>query len=393
MVMKPIVIYAEKDNDSISYTNPDREALIYFLEKECGVLVKIFNHPTDVIEEFGQLKKYFDAKQVALVIIKQLETYDQYPEINHEHTELVEYIRTRVSINIPVVMLWHDIFRKGAEEKMYDEKVFCCFHTDPELVSYIKKTLSICRPSRGWLGAETIAEQSIISRQLQEAYHFNYLKNDDEKMLGTPDFNHQLVAEALRIKLLPTELIKIEFDDTLTISTPSFTAVTNDEYEKAIKKCYKLSATEKNSLVIALRKEEGWERDEQGGETLIHTGCTAKVTAFAIDPVTMEYTTIHGAGTHSLMAIQKLARKIESIEALLKRKSRYEFTLEESGECKQRILGGLIFSDICDWLKIPLIQFSMIDECPPKDFSKVIRFIKKEKMFIPIDHKGNVIEG
>ncbi|MEK7376855.1 MAG: hypothetical protein AABZ57_06830 [Candidatus Margulisiibacteriota bacterium] len=105
-------------------------------------------------------------------------------------------------------------------------------HTDAELVTLVNRLVSEWKPPFNWLGAETPEDQAILLQQLENAYRKHYLDDDSDRMFGTPDHNHQVVAEALRIRLLLASLIKAEFDDTIERKVRVFATAKTSVYKR-----------------------------------------------------------------------------------------------------------------------------------------------------------------
>ncbi len=222
-------------------------------------------------------------------------------------------------------------------------------------------------PPINWLGADNKYDQEQVLHQLQAVYKVHCTENS---LLGTPDLNHCIVAEALRIKLLPTECLKAEFDDALPKNLRNFINAKEEEYSDAFNRLKEFSAKQRQNLVTMLLYEQGY---ENGYRKRLY--CSTKVSGFAIDPLSLEFSITEGFANHQL-AIHILVNRLR---------------LGLKDAFNGRIISGLIFSDIFQWLQIPLVQFDMIDDYYPKEFIKVISFIIKKRMFIPVNHDGKVV--
>lgn len=384
MARKPVVAYIESDSSgSLSDDNPSRDALSYFLREHCGCEVIQYRYDHDFKEDLSRLKKYSDCRQLILVIVKQEEYSDQ-------HEQVLQLVRGQLSATLPVVVLpdgWGEKRFGGSSD---DKSVYVFDHTDTELVELVNRLTTEWKPPNNWLGAETAEDQATLMAQLENAYRKHYL-DDDEGMFGTPDHNHMIVAEALRIKLLPASLLKAEFDDTIEEVPRVFAPAQPSAYKKELEKIRKMSGEARTAFEHALMRARGHEPAEGGGVFVRRASCGDNINGFAIDPVTLETLITYRFGMHHMTG-DMLARRIEAIEALRNRKGRHGLTDDEERECRWRLVTGLIFSKI-DGFATPILQLYTGHEAEPKDVRKVTRFLKEQQTFIPVDHDGQLIEG
>ena len=384
MARKPIIVYIEGDNAGIfDDDNPDRDALSYFLREYCGCEVIQYWHDYDFGEDLSRLKRYSDCRQIVLVIVKQMKYSEQ-------HERVLQLVRGRLSANLPIVVIpdgWRDERFSGSPD---DRLVYIFDHTDMGLVELVSRLVAEWEHHHDWLGAETEEDQIILMARLENAYRKYYLDDECERMFGTPDYNHIVVAEALRVKLLPVEFLKAEFDDAIEEAPRVFGLIQPSAYKKELEKIRNMSGEERMVFKNMLMRARGLEPMEGGGVFVRRVSCGDNINGFAIDPVTLEALITYRSGFHH-MAGDRLARRIQAIEALRNHKSRFDLSDDEKRECNWRLITGLIFSKI-DGFAIPMLQL-YTGEADNKQISKVARFLKNQRKFIPVDHDGQLIEG
>ena len=384
MSRKPIIAYIESDRSrSLSDDNPNRDALSYFLREHCGCEVVQYRYDCDFQEDLPRLKKYSDCHQLILVIVKQEEYSDQ-------HKQVLQLVRGKLSATLPVVVIpdgWGD---KRFGNSSDDNSVHVFDHTDTELVELVNRLVAEWKPPYNWLGAETAEDQATLTAQLENAYRKHYLGDDNEGMFGTPDHNHMIIAEALRLRLLPAEFLKSEFDDTIEEVRRVFASTKSSVYKREVAKIRKMTDEERKAFSHTLQRARGYEPAEGGGVYVTRASCGNNVNGFAIDPVTLETHITYRFGEHHLCG-DMLARRIQAIEALRNRKHLYELDDEKERECRWRLITGLIFSEI-DGFATSLLQL-YTGEADKKQIRQVVRFLHKQQKFIPVDHDGQLIEG
>ncbi len=382
MAKKPIVAYIESDHSgSLSGDNHNRDALSYFLREHCGCGVVPYRYDCDFEEDLPRLKKYSDCRQLILVIVKQEEYLDQ-------HEKVLQLVRKQLSATLPVVVIpdgWGDKRFGGSPD---DKSVYVFDHTDTGLVELVNRFVAEWKPPCNWLGAETAEDQATLMAQLENAYHKHYLGDDNEGMFGTPDHNHMIVAEALRIRLLPVEFLKAEFDDTIEEVRRVFASAKSSVYKREVAKIRKMTDEERKAFSHALQRARGYEPAEGGGVYVTRASCGNNVNGFAIDPVTLETLITFRFGMHH-MAGDMLAERIKAIEALRNRRNRYELEDDAERECRWRLITGLIFSEI-DGFATPLLQL-YTGEADEEQVHKVVHFLREQQKFIPVNHDGQLI--
>lgn len=383
MAKKPVIVYIESNYNGYSDDNPDRGALSYFLREHCGCEVILYDNDYYFDEEKSRLKKLADSNMLILVMVKQ----EEYSE---QHKEIIVKVRDGLSKTLPIVVIPDGFGEERFNGDPADSLVYVHDHTDAELITLINRLVSEWKPPLNWLGAETPEDQAILLQQLENAYRKHYIDDDSDRMFGTPDHNHQVVAEALRIRLLPASLIKTEFDDTIERKVRVFASAKTSVYKKEVNRIRRMTDDERKEFDHRLMRARGYEPAEGGGVFVTRATCGNGVNGFAIDPVTLENLTTHRFGEHHL-AKDMLARRIVAIEALRNHKHRYELDHDDELKCQWRLMSGLIFSEI-DGFTTPILCLYR-EDADNEEVKKVASFLMREQKFIPVTPDGHLIEG
>lgn len=375
---KPVIAHISK---KIKYgilsetENYERNALNYFLKNHCGYNVFQYENKEEFITDLPRLKKYYSQLQLVLIIIEEEEYSDQ-------HKQIYQIIRKQISIDIPIVIRPNKT-KKELIANRKDKALHILYGTELKFINFIKELMANSKPSKNYFGVETIEDQGILMNNLKNAYRHHYLNSQEDKMLGTPDNNHIIVAEALRLRLFPCNF-REEFDDTIPSRPQKFLSIESSVYDAEVKRVEEMSEQERQYLKNKILQLRGYENGYKA-----RMGCSINVNGFAIDPITLETLTTTRSSEH-YYAGQKLANRIKIIESLKKGKDYFYLSKEEINDCHYRLITGLIFFKIENF-ETPLLQF--FEDNNKDDFEKVIKFILKQKMFIPIDYEINVLKG
>lgn len=383
MARKPIVAYVESDHrESFCDTNPNRDALSYFLGEHCGCEVVRYEHDYAFQEDLPWLKKYSDCSQLILVIVKQEECAEQ-------HVQVLRLVHERLSTTLPVVVIpdcW-------SGERFYhspdNNSVYVFGHTDTGLVDLVDRLVAGWKSPYSWCGVETVEDQATLLTQLENAYRTQCV-GSDEGMFGIPDQNHMVIAEALRLRLLPVAFLKSEFDNTIEGVRRVFVSAESSIYNREVAKIRNMTDGERKAFSCALQRAMGYEPTENGGVCVTRASCGDNVNGFAIDPVTLETHITYHFGEHYLCG-DILARRIAVIEALRNRKNRYDLDEDEERECRRRLLTGLILSKIVGF-RTPILQLCT-READEEQIRKAVCFIRKQQKFIPVHYDGQLVMG
>lgn len=372
MKTKPTVVYIESDSSgTFSENNYDKDALIYFLRNQCEC--EVLHYLWDILfeKDIEKIKRYYTYNHLMLVIVKQEDYSDQ-------HEVVINLVRS-LSKDTPIIVIpsWGEKRFKGNACK----KLYAFHHSSKELISLVTKLRSEWIPSEDWLGVETSQGRAILTEQLKDAYLANHFCDDG--MLGTPDYNHMIVAEALRIKLIPSDFIKEEFDDTIKSDKNNFAIIDDSVFKKEIKIIAQMNDGERKEFLNKLMRKMNREPCDSGGYVVTDVSCGSGVNGFAIDPITLETQFTYRFGEHHL-AGQLLEYRVECIEQMLHNGPLSE---DEELDCKSRIITGLIFSKV-NGFSIPILRLQV--NCIDK---RTIDFLYSLKKFIPINVNEKIFKN
>jgi hypothetical protein len=206
--------------------------------------------------------------------------------------------------------------------------------------------------------------------ELIKKFHLAYLKNKG-CMLGTPDYNHTIVAEFLRNQILPGSLVKEEFDN---IKLPRVDKVILSNFEKDLKSLKNYSEEEKISLNKKIDYELGMFENKR-----FRTGFSEKVNGFAMEAKTFRRYITSDFGDHwnaDMYLYYQITKKNLFLE-------RY----------KVHICKGLIINKILENGSPLLILYPRASNIDDLELKKIVQFLKTEKKYIIYSHgyKGSNI--
>lgn len=376
---RPVIVYVEREMKSNDLDNSDRGALVYLFGVHCGCEVVLYDSVWEFEGDLRKVRLLAESERVALFIFAQ----EKYSD---DHKRAIKLVRRKLQLDIPIAVVsnvWDNRCRNSSARKI---RVFC--HDDPKLLELASDLVLRCRPRGDWLGAETAADQAVLYRQLETVYRKNYLGPNEELVLAVPDVNGQVVAEALRIKLLPVELVKEEFDDKLERPSHDFGQVAVDIYETEVARIHAMNDSERRKFDDDMSRAMGREPLASGGYFVRRVGLGDDIAGFAIDPVTLETTTTSGFGLHHF-AKDQLFYRIRHIESF-RHRDKGGLTEKLYRECHWRLIGGLILQ--MRGFASPIIVLYQEDS-PDSDLKKVAGYILRQRKFIPVTADGQLIEG
>lgn len=360
METKPIVVYVESScHAGLSEYNCDKDALIYFLKKNLNCEVVWYEHGYYFREDIDRIKRYYIYNHLMLVIVKQ-EEYD-----SDQHEDVInltkEFLKKTPVIVIPEIY-GEERFKGDARRKLY-----VCHHESKELVKLVKKLRSEWKPSQNWLGAETSQDRATLYSQLEDAYTSTH--SEEDGMLGTPDHNHMVVSQALRLRILP-DLIKEEFDDTIKPDKNELVVINDELFWEEVERIEVMSEDEMKQFNRAC----------VGQIDCDGVGCGSNVNGFAIDPKTLETQITNRFGQHESARLF-LRKRILSIGTLLNGGS----YLGEEYEYNYHIIKGFIFFGV-EGFSTPILQLH-------EDLDKrTINFLYEQRKFIPVNIEGKLFK-
>lgn len=374
---KPIIVYIDDDDDGFfngQDENPERDGLSYFLRENCQCEVINYNDQREFENNLLTLKRYFYFQQLILIIIKQEKYCTQ-------HLDLINLIRQEISTNLPIVIIpnFHSDERFSESNASL---IYAFFYEDEKLTKLVNDLKIGWQKPDDWLGADTRKDQLLLMYNLENAYRQHYF---DDNMLGVPDYNHMVVAEALRLKSLPSSHLKAEFDDTICNLSFFNLKTESSSYQQEIKKIRAMSDDEKHNLIIKIMAIRGYRADENGW-IVERATCGQQVNGFAIDPTTLETLITIRPGMHH-NAGYLLSRRIRVIEEIKDQKNYY--TRTDQNIFERRLITGLIYL-IVPGFKMPFLQLNE-QGANPVSLQKIMPLLRRQQNFIILDCDGSLL--
>jgi hypothetical protein len=378
MIRRPLVAYIEpKDTNFAGIDNYERDALIYYLKSECNCDLCEYTYHSYFTEDLVNLLRYLKAGILSLILIKQ----DRWDD---EYLETINFIRNKISKTIPVIVIRHMSAENKFNKDLVDEFVFDAYHHHSSgITDLIKQALLKYQPPLNWLGPESREEEALLMIRLENAYRQSHCY-DDDGMLGTPDYNHQVVAEVLRLDIYPVEFLKAELDDVIWPDFKDFLLEFNNvtispSFDEEVKRLRAMTEDDRSKLRELIDKASGYEGGYKTRETLGNL-----VSGFAIDPVTLEFLITDRYGAHSA-AKKCLSYRIADIEALRTN------SFFDDEDCFWRLISGYLYRKVPGF-KTPLLIVMMDDIKSEEHFERFISFTREKKKFILITWNGKILE-
>lgn len=242
-MVRPVVVYVEEYYDWFGdHPNTDRDALEYLLRHDCGCDVLAYQNIREFKADIGRIKKLIKDKRAVLFIAKQ-------EEYVNDHRTFRRIVRN-VSARVPIVIL-SKIWGRKRPRGSFKRRTFVFWLSDDDLVNFVKRLTAKCKSLPNWYGAESFEDQANLQHNLQPAYTQNYLADTaEETLLGAADTNGQVVAEALRLRLLPAELVKKEFDDVIRICVSHYEFSPNGVYDLETDRIRKMDSRQRERVLV-----------------------------------------------------------------------------------------------------------------------------------------------
>lgn len=385
MARKPVVacVAGSSWHDFTGGEKPFWDAFVYVLREDYAYDVKNFSCAQHLFESWPEIESLAQTGLLALFILKEDCYYDQV-------TVTVSRIRERLAAPLPVVVIPED--RYGDERFQPDPSdplLYVLEHEEIRFKNLLRDIAASWIPPLNRLGADSPSEQALLYSQLLQAYRNSYLVGDrEDTVLGVPDVNGQVVAEALRIDQTPTSLLRAEFDTVLDPYDHPVLVADSSIYLEESRRIRYFSDAERERFVNILYRMRGQEV-EGDIVRVVSVSCGEQVNGFAIDPATLEYLITTRFSEHHL-AKQKLASRIVWIG-----KMREQFTRERMFETdlQNQIIKGLVFRDV-EGFQTPVVQLHLYDSCfEQEDLERVVAFLRERRMFIPVTYDGELIRA
>lgn len=213
------------------------------------------------------------------------------------------------------------------------------------------------------------------------AYNSNYDGGEDDVLVATPDDNTKIVAEYIRMRLLPAVHKASEFEATFD-STVIWPEQELADYDRDLEAIRAMTKKQRVSLDDQLLEISGRKRD-RGGIMVLRSSHGDQVAGFAIDSHTLKSAETQGFGLHALAAMN-LSAELDDLE---------DYDRETVGV----ILRGNIFFDV-EGFKTPIVQLFLPwpvqdhSEFDPQ-FQRVGSHLISQRRMIPVDYDCNLVDG
>lgn len=362
---RPVVIFVEGVDLSISQQNPARDALAYVIEHDHCCRIILFGYVHGLTESHFEPLQQLNSKVLA-AIIKQ----DEYGD---DHIRYAAFIRQAVNPNLPVVF----IPERKADNIIspVDSNCFIYHHDDQNLLKLIAGLRA------NYQSQENIA---LTVSQLSEAYHALHSES-----LGTPNHREQNLIQALRIRLSPSEVRHTEFEDVLDAKLPPIDKPPNAQFQRELNKIRTLTPEEHFKFEDDLLFAEGYKRQPDGGLLRIRTGLGNTVAGFAADPHTLQQLITCNFAEHYL-AGEYLTHKLGHIESLRRGESFHRLPQEIMNQIGGRIITGLLLLKIPGY-STPILRLQTT-RADPTSLRKIAHRVIESGLYIPVDDQGKLIE-
>lgn len=385
--MKPLVMIICRwlDDGHIEYNN--QKALIHLLQKKYNCQVAGCRDRQTFSEEFPKME-WLEQQSLKLILwydhsMIQSRRFRNLPGIvnplfdgqKQESAAIAELI-----LNIPkqAALIFINV-------EMYDPadlKMLASFgrvanlsqsYEENPLFEYLEEILQV-----GYANScqtpETTGEVDWIMTNLATAYRRNYLGENEEKMLAVPDYNGQIVAEAIRCRLLPSSTISQEYDQAVWAAQEKvFEPKDDEEINRTIRQIKSLNEQQKEDLRYLMS-------NTSRGSSL------GNCRALYMDPETLLYEISHGSGDHGPARIRLIAT-LTSFAGL-------KWAAEKRPGCDPRVneeekyfsgpfVEGLIYE--VNGYSVPLLHLLGTPKWLQKN-QRVIEYLKSWKKFVVINY-------
>lgn len=374
--VRPVIGYiGDEKHDYTHDSIPDRAAHVFLLRSDLGCqVVEVPYLDYDDVQGLDELVSAYERDLLIMLMTAEGTEYE-----DDDSTKIqIAAARERFGTNVPIVVFPQN--QRGGSEEMRQQSpnTYSTRRDSTALKNFISDLVNnstgLIRAKRRLVGPEMEA--------LLHAHITNY--GDDTE--GTPDPNHRIVAEWLRCHMLPGELVKKEFDDTLErpVALPK---MDNDVYLQEVESFRRMDDAQRLALEDEILERQGYQRDPRGGILVVRASKGSRVMGFAIDAETLMTVKISAFGMHAA-AEGRLRNNLERLHKMKKlpKRERYDY----------RTVAGLIHVGLSNY-QTPVVQLYEPNVPDPSvynaDFQRIGRHLLASKELIPIDAYGYLIDG
>jgi len=292
------------------------------------------------------------------------------------HEYVVKILRQHISTTMPIVVIPAPLAdTKVVSSKSEDIHVFSRF--DTRLIEMVNQLVSSYRPASNHFGIYSPFELGWTMKNLRDSYEKNYLKDEDKQSpIYVPDIDMRVVLEAIRIRLLPCELLSMEYDTNIVRESAPINISEMSVMEREIDIILKMDRSQRTTFADQLIAARNFDR----------YGKSHDVHGFAIDPETLEYYITSPHENHCA-AQPKLADRLVYIEALQRGIQPSEFPVGYGSHLRHRIAWGFICPGVGDFT-VPILQLKEIWYAKTKIAKRILNMRK----FIPVTLDGELVE-
>jgi hypothetical protein len=381
MAPKPIVVFVSSDGNLESDDSYHARALVYYLNVHCGCSVHIYCYSQDLAKNAIGLTKLVTSGKVICFFVQQ----DRY--LIDDHVKVISEVRKSISLSVPI-LIQED---HRAEEKVTvetDSNVYL-FDDESDVIKKIDELKLTWQPRAvppDYFDIRTSDELAFLCSRFVTAYDANLGDDPDANLLGPVDYNHRLVTQALRMRLLPSSLLKGEFDDVVHVPPPvtSLPKVDSVTYAIELERIRTMDAVERKKFYHSLLHATGCAPAEGGGIWKMEVSSGNNNLGFAIDALTLHSAKTVGFGSHAL-AQELLKFELEIIESLRKRHCGIAETSDE--RVGRYIIPGLIVMSLEGFATPILMLYQPFGE-NTELFHKVAKYIIELGQCIPVYADG-----
>jgi len=374
---KPVVIYVEESTDRFGNGNIDKQTLDSYFKNESGVDVVSYENFWRLEADYQRVARLMKQEILALIIFKE-------SRWDNDHCSNLAFVRSKISDKVLVWLQREYISDFPFKNKDNDRNIL--YGKDEEILKKINEHLKNWQVPDTWLGVESEYEERLLMERLEKAYD---RWHDEENLLAAPDYNHKVVAEALRLRLLPSEFIGEhlgEFDQDVLLSIQGL--VISPNFDLEVEKIRQIDNEQRDSFLELLSKR----RNSPDG---ISWG--RNVMGFAIDPLTLEVEINNNYGQHAY-ATDHLSYRLDRIANLSGKYLHHDGFCQDAlydyrSYCLSRILPGLIFKKI-EGFETPILKLFTKQSCVSEEYlNKALRHLMQKKKYIPVNTRGEILDG
>ena len=352
---KPVILVVGNEqlglNMDMSYK---RDAFCYYLRENFNCETLIFDRNYDLIKNAIEEIKFLNKTGrliMALVI--------QGKHNENEHMRISRKLKKEVSQSLFITKIKNSSASKDIRGYRFDNR---------RLLKLIQKRLSCFNPIKNYFGVETRSESALLLSQLEKIRQKNYPD-------AISSANDQIVLEALRLHMLPSELVKEEFDDALRV-VANFKVIQANVFKEECQIINNMSP-EKREIFL---------------QEVINLTCTIgsshgnDVSTLAIDPDTLQYSISSGFANHCAAGINTIGKM--RMAFILKMGE--EWTHEKEKGLTETVIKGLIVE--INQFKTPILRILHDESDASKDvLMKIGQVFIEKREFIPIDRNANLL--